>query len=155
MVRTRYQSVQRRRAKRLSKKQQFAPRYYTRYFYAPMGTPEEQRKVRHNRFLARLTRNVRARASAHTCPICLETPSHMFNSNVCDEETGMAMVTCCDHVVHHKCFQTYTKTYVVRCLLSGELSLAKPKRVRDVMSFGAPCPMCRCDLPMRHLSFHS
>lgn len=118
-------------------------------------TPAQQAVARHNRFLARMWKIPRDKRQQHrTCVACLE-----------DFLTGprrSPMITmACDHPIHMDCFHQHASAYMDGQNLTfsaEELDALPMNMLNDVfkkrwllMRCGAPCPVCRMPLPMRHM----
>jgi hypothetical protein len=121
-------------------------------------TPVQQSISRHNRFLERLWKTPRSERHAHRkCVACL---GDFFDSD--GDGTGYIGIMACDHAIHLNCLIRHADAYLDRLGvpsidngLSGmsatEFRFAAEERY-ITRRLGAPCPACRMEYPMRHMT---
>lgn len=118
-------------------------------------TPAQQSISRHNRFLERVWKVPRAeRAQCTKCVACL--------GDFFDHGSGYFGIMACDHPIHLDCLIRHADAYLDRLGFprledmdddAPEADLEAVFTERTAMSaLGAPCPACRLQFPMRHMS---
>ena len=117
-------------------------------------TPKQQSIKRHNRFLQRVWKMPPTDRMQHTkCVACL--------GDFFDKDSSYFGVMACDHLIHLDCMIKHADAYCDRmgvpsldnldALTYHEVAFACQERF-VFRTLGAPCPACRLDFPMRHMT---
>lgn len=121
-------------------------------------TPVQQSISRHNRFLERLWKTPRSERHAHRkCVACL---GDFFDSD--SAGIGYIGIMACDHAIHLNCLTRHADAYLDRLgvpsidngvseMSVAEFLFAAEERI-ITRRLGAPCPACRMEYPMRHMT---
>ena len=123
-------------------------------------TPEQQQMSRHNRFLGRAWK-VRddKRDERRHCVACLGDVMDFD-----DSDNSYVGVMACDHLIHLKCLIQHADAHLdmkgVPNIDAPDAWRTLPREVFDFAAqerfiyrrLGAPCPACRMEFPMRHMS---
>jgi hypothetical protein len=124
-------------------------------------TPEQQEMSRHNRFLCRAWK-IRGdkRSGRRHCVACLGDVMDFSD----DGDNGYIGVMACDHLIHLKCLIRHADAHLD---MKGIPSIDDPDAWRTMSRetfrfaaqerfiyrrLGAPCPACRLEFPMRHMT---
>ena len=112
--------------------------FMSRYQYST----QHAKIARNNRALRRLWKLPKDKKKNHLqCSICLDE----FTSSLSSK--GKMIILACDHAIHEECMKSHTEAYKDR--LKQEMFVeVLPTNLFDFC--GAPCPLCRCEFPLRH-----